>query len=587
MEKKIKPKKKGKKVLSAEERALLRRQRKHASDFSRFFKELEFKLIRSDGTQINFEGRTGELDGIYIYKNIVLLIELTVAAKHDNKHLLGKKPLFDKIHENQTTFIEFAKEKYKGFSSALDDTYSSEDFQIRIIYAPLSEPNQELIDNCPNVHFMHGVTKKYFISLAKTIHRSARIEFLNFLEVPWDSVGENVIKTQSSNHEFQGYLLPEGNSAHPKGFKIVSFYADPETLINKAYVLRRDGWRDDNHLYQRVLVSKKITHMRRYLTDEQRVFVNNVIVTLPSDTALNNIGSPGQNIPPTDLLKARAVSIIIPGGYNTIGIVDGQHRVFCYHEGADTSESKIGKLRKRQNLLVTGIIYPKNFTPPERHAFEAKLFLEINDNQTRTRSALRQDIEVIVRPFSGIAVAKRVMRGLTKKGPYAGLFQSSYFDSASKIKTSSIVSYGLRPLVKFDGTDSLFHAWQHPQKDRLKAQEKNRQKEKNKEYSCDLGILEEYIDFCTSKINEFFVAAKLNCAVGEWDVEADTRSPLLNPTAVNGLIACLRKVIGAEMPLAPNSHKHQFKDISSFKFSAYKSSNWQSLGKELFEKYYL
>lgn len=583
MKKKSKPKKK--KVLSSDEKAQRRRERKHAADFSRFFKELGFKFAKTDNIQIKFKERTGEIDGAYIYKNIVLLVELTT-AKHDNKHLLGKKPLFDHIHANQAEFIDFAKETYKDFSSALDDFYTSADYQVRIIYAPLSEPPQEIIGQCPNVRFMHGVTKKYFISLSKTIHRSARIEFFNFLDLPWKKVGENITKTKYANDEFHGYLLPEANSAYPKGYKIVSFYADPETLINKAYVLRRDGWRDDAHLYQRVLVGKKIAHMRRYLTDEERVFVNNVIITLPSDTKLNRADTPGKNIPDADLNRAQQVSIFIPEGYNSIGIVDGQHRVFCYHEGRDAGEPKIEKLRKRQNLLATGIIYPAGTTDAERYAFEAKLFLEINDNQTRTRSALRQDIEVIVRPFSGIAVAKRVMHGLTKKGPYAGMFQSSYFDSPSKIKTSSIVSYGLRPLVKFDGTDSLFYAWSHQQKDRLKIREKKRGKDRDKDYSSDLNILNEYVDFCISQINLFFVAAKMSCNAGAWNVEENPKSPLLNPTAVNGLIACMRKVIGANMPLSMGTHKHQFKDISSFKFSAYKSSHWQSLGKKLFEEYY-
>tara|TARA_R110002074_G_scaffold361132_1_gene534125 strand:+ start:183 stop:1946 length:1764 start_codon:yes stop_codon:yes gene_type:complete len=584
MKKKNPPKAKKKKVkLTPEQKILIRKQRRHTSDFANLFRNLDFTRVKSDKVQIIFEGRSGEIDEIFFYENIILLVEVTV-GKGGGDHLFPKKPLFDKIHNNQSAFVQYAKETYPALKSGLRSIYAPDDFQVKIIYASLEEVNSEHMQNCPNIHFIQGGTKKYFLSLAKTIHKSARIEFFNFLEIEWNAIGENAINSQTKSTTYEGHLLPEGNSSYPDGYKIVSFYADPESLISQCYVLRRDGWRDDAGLYQRVLVPKKISNMRRYLVDEKRVFVNNVIVTLPSDTVMNIAGSSGKNIPSTDLKKAKQISISIPAGYNNIGIVDGQHRVFCYHEGIDTLDSKIDELRKRQNLLVTGIVYPDGTSETERRAFEAKLFLEINDNQTRTRSALRQDIEVIVRPFLGIAVAKRVMQGLSKKGPYTGLFQSSYFDAPNKIKTSSIVSYGLRPLVKFDGTDSLYHAWENPDKHRLKEREKKRQKDSK--YTNDLKILEAYIEYCIAKINDFFIAAKLGYGPQNWTIEGEEKSALLTPTAVNGLIACLRKVIDQDLSLNLAAHKKHLGKIGSLKFSTYKSSNWQSLGEKIFKDYY-
>jgi DGQHR domain-containing protein len=296
-----------------------------------------------------------------------------------------------------------------------------------------------------------AISVRYFFALGKTIQRSARVEFFSYLRLKWNDIGPAVLAASGKTLNYTGQILPPSMSSFPTGYKVVSFYADPESLIAGAYVLRRDGWRDSSHLYQRILVSSKIKKMRRYLVDERRVFVNNVIVTLPADTALNDLDKKGANVPEKDLNKARPVTVSIPIGYSVIAIIDGQHRVFCYHEGSDKLESNISSLRKKQHLLVTGIIYPAGIKEKSRLEFEARLFLEINDTQTRARPALRQDIETIVRPFSGIAVARRVIAGLAKAGPYAGLFQLAYFDAPSKIKTSSIVSYGLRPLVKFDG----------------------------------------------------------------------------------------------------------------------------------------
>ena len=66
--------------------------------------------------------------------------------------------------------------------------------------------------------------------------------------------------------------------------------------------------------------------------------------------------------------------------------------------------------------------------------------------------------------YSTIAIAKEITNRLSKKGPLAGLLQTNFFDSPEMIKTTSIVSYGLRPLVKLDGQDSLFSAWKESNK---------------------------------------------------------------------------------------------------------------------------
>jgi DGQHR domain-containing protein len=313
----------------------------------------------------------------------------------------------------------------------------------------------------------------------------------------WNEVGEAIQKAGSGVATYAGHLLPESKSSYPGGYKILSFYADAETLLSKCYVLRRDSWRDESGLYQRIIEAKKISNMRRYLVEEGRVFVNNVIVTLSPEAKINELKDSGKNVSSAELHDSKPVSIAIPAQFNTIGIVDGQHRIYCYHEGKDDYEPDIRLMRRKQHLLVTGIRYPDGTSDSEKLKFEAKLFLEINSNQTRTRPALTQDIELIVRPFSGVAVARRIVGILAAKGPYKDLFHTSYFDPSYKIKTSSIVSYGLRPLVKFDGDDSLFIHFQASKKQILadvaaKTQEAD---------AAALSLLSEYVEFCAAFLN--------------------------------------------------------------------------------------
>ena len=583
MAKKTKGKARGKKRKSPQELAQARSKRQLYRELRNLITSLGFKRILSDDIEIQVAGRTGEIDDIFIHENVILAIEYTV-GKPSSSHILKKIPLYQRMLLRPGDFIDVARSHYAGFADALNPQYDDDQYHIRILYVPMLDAAQETIDACPDVTFFQGSLRKYFVALGKTIQRSARVEFFSFLKLAWDDVGPASIKAASSSINFTGHLLPESMSSFPAGFKVVSFYADPESLIAGAYVLRRDGWRDETHMYQRILVRAKIAKMRKYLIDQKRVFINNIIVTLPADTAINKASGKNENLDEKQLAKAQAVSINIPTGHGIIGIIDGQHRIFCYHEGEDSLDPQIAVLRTKQHLLVTGIIYPPHIREKARLEFEARLFLEINDTQTRARPGLRQDIETIVRPFSGIAVARRVIADMSKRGAFAGAFQLGYFDSPSKIKTSSIVSYGLRPLVKFDGLDSLFHAWTNPKKQRLKEREKR--SVRGTGYDEDLELLEHYIQFCVKVINDFMLAAKLCHGTDNWDVEAETPSELLRPTSINGLIACLRRVIEADLPLNQAAHTKAFRTLSSFEFSTYRSSQWDALGQLLFRRFF-
>ena len=114
-----------------------------------------------------------------------------------------------------------------------------------------------------------------------------------------------------------GSVLPEASSNFAAGYKVVSFYIDPLNLLERAYVLRRDGWRQSYTLYQRLLSKEKIDGIRRYLRQQKRVFVNNVIATLPSDTKI--LDGNNKVVDPQTIKKTKQVKITVPR--QTIGRV--------------------------------------------------------------------------------------------------------------------------------------------------------------------------------------------------------------------------------------------------------------------------
>ena len=99
---------------------------------------------------------------------------------------------------------------------------------------------------------------------------------------------------------------------------------------------------------------------------------------------------------------------------------------------------------------------------------------------------MQQEIELMITPVSNIAIGKRILKGLNSNGPLSNLIEQYSFEKG-KIKTASIVSFGLKPLIKLDdikSKDSLYSLWENQDKARLKER-------KSEEYQ----ILNEYISF--------------------------------------------------------------------------------------------
>jgi DGQHR domain-containing protein len=568
-----KPKKK--KLLTPQQKA----QRKQIRECRLVFQRFGFEHVKTDGLEFNFLDRTGEFDDCFVFENIAVFLEYTVGS--GSSHPLTKKVLFDKVLDNQEEWIGFFKETCASFNDALKPkNYDHSQYRVFIVYFAEAGVSDEVEAALPRVKFLTGPHFRYFQLLSKTLHKTARFEVFKYLGLPSSDIGQKVLSSSSNIRQFNGYLLPESHSSFPPGFRVTSFYADPSSLMRMSYVLRRDSWRDGDGLYQRILMPTKIRSMRRYLAEQQRVFVNNVVVTLPSDTALNDPDVPTKNLDPKLLTKVQPVTVTLTDESNSIGVVDGQHRIYCYHEGSDKFEATIAAFREKQNLLVTGVIFPSSYAEPEQLRFQAKLFLEINDEQTGAKSDLKQAIELILNPYSTSAIAKAIVMRLAHSGPLKELLQVSVFDEGQKIKTTSIVSYGLRPLVKFEGPDSLFGHWPETNRALLKGAAESAEARQ---------LLEAYVLFCAEKINDLFLGAKLaqiDDGVDTWKLIPNAKTQFLTPTVINGFLVCLRLLAENNLLQSSSAYRSRLAGLSSFPFKSYKSSQWRKMGERLFEKYF-
>lgn len=224
----------------------------------------------------------------------------------------------------------------------------------------------------------------------------------------------------------------------------------------------------------------------------------------------------------------------------------------------------------------------------KQREFEARLFLEINDKQTRTRAELRQAIETIVNPFSVIAIARAVVDRLATTGPLRGYLEEDAFD-VGKLKTSSIVSYGMKHIVKVDATDTFFSIWSASRKRELADAVALASKEEKVPDNAPRDVLAEYIRFCATETNNLIIAFKKTVPPELWTLDRK-KSRALTATAINGLIFCLRRLLAEGKTRNLDGYERGFKHLTvqftpaRFK---YRSSHWNELGDEIAEQCFL
>lgn len=587
-------KRKAKKRLSPEEKAQIKEQKSQRTEITNILKNIGFSRIPYiDGKHFQYDGRTTEMDDIFVYENTVLIVEYTIGNPGD--HLLKKNYFYSKINADKRAFIDFllTESNLSGFKSFYDANiegkYSKNQLVVKVLYCSkqtIAEEHKNLVDG--DVVFFDYHIVKYFGSLTKVIKRTSKFEFFDFLRIPHKNVGENRnTSSKSSSNTFSGHILPEEKSSFREGYKIISFYIDADSLLKRAFVFRQSGWKDIENVghYQRMLVQKKITSMRKYLSEKERVFINNIISSIATDKIklydsqrnelkLNENGQfSGDNS--TEVTPAE---IEINDECNIIGIIDGQHRTFAYHEGDDVYETKIAKQRRIQNLLVTGILFPSDESEQKRLNFEANLFLEINSNQTNASSQLKQEIELMLAPFSSVAISKRILQGLNKSGPLANLIEQYWYEK-EKIKTATIVSYGLRPLVKLEdikSKDSVYAIWSHIDKPKLKEKELD-----------NSMLLSSYVDFCIETIRDLFIAFKSCLSNDKWHTYAPSvPQGVLTVTFINGVLNVLRLLIQNGKVSSIDDYKKRLANLDDFDFKKYKSSQYRKMGEDIYDQFF-
>lgn len=164
-----------------------------------------------------------------------------------------------------------------------------------------------------------------------------------------------------------------------------------------------------------------------------------------------------------------------------------------------------------------------------------------------------------------------MLEHLSGSGPLFGHVERYFYDKG-KLKTSSIVNFGLVPLLKLSGTDSLFRTYDHLDKASLTL--------------GDRSLLPPYVKHSVTHINMFLNAVKANVSHDRWTTDSRVSRRLLTVTNVNAFLITMRKLIDAGKPMDFDSLNLSLKGFDAFDTKPYSSSQYNRMATKIAHEYF-
>lgn len=527
-----------------------------------------FAYVPTNDHEMVIGNRKIEIDALFVFENIWLLCEDTIKTTNIKDHIRTKNEAYGEVKDNLSEFRDKLMELFPDKISLLNE-YEVGRIKVYGLYISreeisLSEGEEKIFHN---LIIVQPKTLNYFQWISQCIKYSARNEIFRFLDIKNQDIG-NISSSSEATNITAPIIYPESFTGLKNGVRIVSFMMSAEDLLNTCYVLRKDNWSESIWLYQRLIEKEKIKNIRNFLATKGEAFYNNIIVALPDSVVFCDEENKYKAIGEICDLKGN-YRLVLPKEMNSICVIDGQHRIFAHYESGISSkqEEVIAKLRKGLHLLVTGLVFPQNMSQEERAGIQSKIFLDINSNAKPVPQSVLLQIKRINNPIADESIAQIVIEQLNKQGAFQNLLQLSTLDNG-KIKTASIVKFALRYLVTVhpaEGRQSLYNYW-----------------EGNKEALLvkDGNAIEEYVEFCTSILRNYFGAIKKNLKE-QWD---DADSKLLSVISINGFIIALTRQLSVNGVKDFGFYDHVFQnikiDFSKDKFE-YTSSQYRKFSTQI------
>ncbi len=163
----------------------------------------------------------------------------------------------------------------------------------------------------------------------------------------------------------------EGNMGNKKYYM---FSISPEILLKIGFILHRSKANEAEFpTYQRLLKPQRLRGITKFI-DEGGYFPNSIIINFNS-TKKNKLVFTGNR--QSDTSSAKLGNLEIPNAFAIAYIIDGQHRLYGYANSKFLSSNTIPV------VAFSGL----------ESTEQLKMFMDINENQTKVSADLRLDLE--------------------------------------------------------------------------------------------------------------------------------------------------------------------------------------------------
>ena len=314
------------------------------------FYDMGFQVMNMDRDfHIDFGGlgMTKQIDVVAIDDDVCLLIECKATAQEDNSK--SWKTDLEAIDHNKERCFNEIKQKYPGR-------------KCKYIFATKNYAIGEADNNRMNEYQIANFdyeTIKYYSQLTTHLGKSAKYQLLG-----------NIFAHQTIPQIEDRVPAIEGRMGN---LTYYSFVIEPERLLKVAYILHRNK---ANHqtmsTYQRLIKKDRLKAIREYV-NSGGYFPNSLIVSIDTDGR-------GVRFDPAHarIGNSRAGTLYIPKKYQSIYVIDGQHRLYGYSESEWALTNSIP--------VVAFVDLPKEK--------QLSMFMDINQNQKPVSKALRNTLNI-------------------------------------------------------------------------------------------------------------------------------------------------------------------------------------------------
>lgn len=310
------------------------------------FYEMGFQVMNLDRDfHIDFggPGLTKQIDVVAIDDDVCLLIECKATAQEDNSKTW--KTELEAIDHNKERCFNEIKQKYPNR-------------KCKYIFAT----KNYVIGNADN-NRMKGYqianfdyeTIKYYSQLVTHLGKSAKYQLLG-----------NIFAHQTIPQIEDRVPAIEGKMGN---LTYYSFVIEPERLLKVAYILHQANHQAMS-TYQRLIKKDRLKAIREYV-NSGGFFPNSLIISIDTDGRGVRFDQAHAKIG-----NSAAGTLYIPKKYQSVYVIDGQHRLYGYSESQWATSNSIP--------VVAFVDLPKEK--------QLSMFMDINQNQKPVSKALRNTL---------------------------------------------------------------------------------------------------------------------------------------------------------------------------------------------------